>query len=112
MKDANGQYQSGANDVAVALAQLRDADDPTLGLTYGQYLGELVSDLGLDVRFSQAAVDASTTLANQADIQRSSISGVSVDEEMVRLIQFQAAYQAAARVISVADEMIQTLLRL
>ncbi len=109
-EDGSGQYQSGANDVALALAQLRDADDPTLGTTYGEYLGELVSDLGLAVRSSDAAVEVSTTLVNQADIQRQSISGVSVDEEMVKLIQFQAAYQAAARVITTADEMLQTLL--
>ena len=111
-EDINGAYQSGENDVALAMAALRGADDPTLGVSYGQYLGELVSDVGLAVRSSQAAVDAHSTLADQADIQRQSVTGVSVDEEMVRLIQFQAAYQAAARVITTADEMIQTLLNI
>jgi flagellar hook-associated protein 1 FlgK len=51
-------------------------------------------------------------LANQADIQRQAVSGVSIDEEMIRMIQFQAAYQAAARVVTTADEMIQTLLNM
>jgi flagellar hook-associated protein 1 FlgK len=39
-----------------------------------------------------------------------SLSGVSVDEELVQMIQFQTAYQAAARVVTAADEMLQSLL--
>jgi len=42
--------------------------------------------------------------------ERNTISGVSLDEEMTKLISFQRAYQAAARVIVSADAMIETLL--
>ena len=42
--------------------------------------------------------------------QRESVSGVSIDEEMTNLMKFQYAYQAAARLITVADEMFQDLL--
>ena len=52
------------------------------------------------------------TLSEQADIRRSSFSGVSTDEELVRLIEFQTAYAAAARVVSAADEMLETLVRM
>jgi flagellar hook-associated protein 1 FlgK len=38
------------------------------------------------------------------------VSGVNIDEEMVNLIRFQNAYQAAARLVSTADEMLQTIL--
>ena len=41
---------------------------------------------------------------------RLSVSGVSLDEEMVDLMRFQRAYQAAARIISVIDEMLDTLI--
>jgi flagellar hook-associated protein 1 FlgK len=111
-EDTNGSYQSGANDVAIALAGLRNTADPALGAEYGEYLAELVFDVGHDVRSSTSAAEAHTTLANQADIQRQAVSGVSIDEEMIRMIQFQAAYQAAARVVTTADEMIQTLLNM
>ena len=40
------------------------------------------------------------------------MSGVSVDEELVKIIEFQTAYQASARVITMANEMLQTLLNI
>ena len=43
---------------------------------------------------------------------RESISGVSTDEEMVNLVKYQNAYEAAARLISTIDEMLEALLRL
>jgi len=44
------------------------------------------------------------------DAQRQSLSGVSIDEESINLLNFQRQYQGAARFISVVDEMTQTLL--
>ena len=41
---------------------------------------------------------------------RDSVSGVALDEEMVNLVKFQAAYNAAAKMISMADDMLDTLL--
>ena len=41
---------------------------------------------------------------------RESISGVSIDEEAVNLIKYQNAYQAAAKLITTADEMMETVL--
>jgi flagellar hook-associated protein 1 FlgK len=69
-----------------------------------------VSSLGLAVRSSTDSADVHRTLADQADVRRQSLSSVSVDEELVRLIQFQSAYRAAARVVSTADEMMETVL--
>ena len=43
---------------------------------------------------------------------RESISGVSIDEEMVNLVNYQKAYQAAARLINTASEMMDTLLNM
>ena len=46
----------------------------------------------------------------QLDNRRESISGVSLDEEMIKLGRFQAAYDAAAKLITTADELLQTVL--
>jgi flagellar hook-associated protein 1 FlgK len=48
----------------------------------------------------------------QLENYRESISGVSLDEEMVNLIKFQSAYDASAKLISTADELIQTVLNI
>ena len=48
----------------------------------------------------------------QLDNYRESVSGVSLDEEMINLIKFQNAYAAAAKMISTADEMIHTVLQM
>ena len=43
---------------------------------------------------------------------RESVSGVSVDEEMVQLVQFQHAYEAAAKLVVTVDEMLDTIIGL
>jgi flagellar hook-associated protein 1 FlgK len=48
----------------------------------------------------------------QLENQREAVSGVSLDEEMINLIKFQNAYAAAAKMITTADEMMQTVLQM
>jgi flagellar hook-associated protein 1 FlgK len=48
----------------------------------------------------------------QLENQREAVSGVSLDEEMINLIKFQNAYTAAAKMITTADEMMQTVLQM
>lgn len=75
----------------------------------GSY-GQLVADIGTRAHQVGLNLDASTALLNQAIEAREAMSGVNLDEEAANLIRFQQAYQAAAKVISVADETFQTLL--
>jgi len=49
---------------------------------------------------------------HQLENYRESISGVSIDEEMVNLVKYQNAYQAAAKLITTADEMMQSVLNM
>lgn len=108
--DGGGAYRAGANDVALAIAGLRDVDAPSLGMPMTTHYDSLVLDIGSGVRSSADAAQVHRTLADQAEVRRMSLSGVSVDEELVKMIEFQTAYQASARVISAADEMLQSLL--
>lgn len=104
-------YGAGRNDVALALATRREAPVALLGgRTLADSYTASVSRLGGEVRAADDAADTHSVLASQADIRRSSVSGVSTDEELVQLIRFQNAYSAAARVVSAADEMLQTIL--
>jgi len=110
--DSFGQYLAGANDVALDLAALRSEEIGSLGTTYLGQITSLITDVGSELRSARSAAEAHGTLADQAEIRRQEVSGVSVDEEMIRLIQFQAAYSAAARLVTAADEMMQEVLRL
>lgn len=71
----------------------------------------LVEDIGVKTRQSQLDLDAGQTLLEQSTAQRESVSGVNLDEEAGRLIQYQAAYNASAQVMSVAQDLFNTLLQ-
>ncbi len=111
---AAGEYRSGASDIALALAQLRDTPETDYlgGRTFGDFHANLVQDLGLSIRSTGDAATVHETLAANAEARRLSVSGVQTDEELIRLMQFQSAYTAAARVVTAADEMLQSLLNM
>lgn len=110
--DGGGAYQPGANDVALALAGLRTAGTPGYlgGSTAGQVYRDLVTQVGLAVNGAATDVAAGESLRAAALERRESLVGVSTDEELVKVIQFQAAYAASAKIVNVVDEMLQTLL--
>ena len=70
------------------------------------------SSVGVAVSDAQQQTTIQQTMVDNADAQRQQVSGVSVDEEMVNLIAQQQAYGAAARIVTMADEMMQTLLNI
>jgi flagellar hook-associated protein 1 FlgK len=107
-----GEYRAGANDIALALAAMRDSDSAFLGTSYGEHFRQLASDVGFTVRSAQDSVEIHGTLAEQAETRRTSYNGVSTDEELMRLIKYQTAYAAAARVVTTANEMMETLVRM
>jgi flagellar hook-associated protein 1 FlgK len=101
----------GDNSNALAIADLRN--DPSMdGATPGETVAGLVTRVGIDAETSQSTLDFQEGLVNDLDAYRQSISGVSLDEETISLIQFQNAYEASARLISVVDEMLDTVMGL
>ena len=77
-------------------------------VSFGDYYSSLVSDIGHEVLKSDAYYNHQSDMVQQLDNYRESVSGVSLDEEMINLIKFQNAYAAAAKMIAAADEMLQT----
>ena len=102
------------NGNAIALTALRDeafVDGGFLrGLTFGEAWSSSMSDIGLRVQGARAAMNISGSVARQAVEQRDSNAGVNLDEEAARLIQYQQAYQAAAKVMQIAQKAMETLL--
>jgi flagellar hook-associated protein 1 len=90
-----------------------DEANAVAGLSSGtadQAYNAFVSQIGGDVQSAQNAQQTSQSLLSAIGSQRQSISGVSLDEEMTNLIQYQQAYQASARVMSTINDTISTLL--
>ena len=71
----------------------------------------IASNVGLDVSNATQDASAQQTLVDRSDQARSSVSGVNVDEEMISLLSEQQAYQAAARLVTVANQMVDTLMQ-
>jgi flagellar hook-associated protein 1 FlgK len=104
---------TGNNHVMLALAQLADKPIAALGnQTFSRSYGETVARLG------QSLASLNTQIANQNVVgemlkrQRDAISGVSLDEEMTDLIRFQKAFEASARLVTVVDGMLDTVLNM
>ncbi len=98
------------NGNAVALAALRDAPLAT-GHTATDTYATALADVGVSVQSAKTSSDLSTASASQAEQARSSQAGVNLDEEAARLIQYQQSYQAAAKVLQVAQTLFDSLLQ-
>ena len=78
---------------------------------YNQIYTDLVVDVGFNVRSSEQGLETSKIIYDAAVDRKSEFSGVDLDTEAARLLEQQQAYQALAKVLSTAKEMIDTLLR-
>ncbi len=104
-----GSTQQSAGNASGMLA-LRDlATYDGLPLTDGY--GSLLSNIGTRVQGAQFAANYSGQIATSAEGARQSVSGVNLDEEAARLLQFQQAYQASAKFLQVAQSTFDTLLQ-
>jgi flagellar hook-associated protein 1 FlgK len=119
---------AGDNSVALRLAQLRTLAVPVPGTSaantsspavtagpaavLGEYYTGVVGGLGIATRDAENRAASQDVLVNHLEAQRQDASGVNIDEEMVRLIEHQQAYAAAARLVQVADEMLKELINL
>jgi flagellar hook-associated protein 1 FlgK len=81
-------------------------------VTTAQYYNGLVSDVGATIQSSNNAANSQDLVLKQLENQRSSISGVSIDEEMVNLIKFQRGFDAAAKIINTVNEMYQSIINM
>jgi flagellar hook-associated protein 1 len=100
---------TGDNTNALALAQLQSAnviDGGPLGSGYAA----VVAQVGTMTANAQADQQNQQTLLNDAVNAQSAVSGVNLDEEAAKLLQYQQQYQAAAKVISIASTLFNQIL--
>jgi flagellar hook-associated protein 1 len=80
--------------------------------TLNSSLATMVGEIGSQVADAKKSSDFQTIIMNQLANQRESISGVSIDEEMIQLIKYQMGYTAAGKLVVSAQEMLDTLIGL
>ncbi len=98
------------NGNALALAALRDAR-LVGGQTITDAYASSMAGIGVRVQGARSSAEISKAVAANAEAQRTSQTGVNLDEEAARLLQFQQSYQAAAKVLQVAQTLFDTLLQ-
>lgn len=80
------------------------------GTTLSDYYSKFLVETGNDSTTNLQKVDSNRAILEQLQLQKDSYAGVSIDEEMTNMITYQRSYQASARVIRAADELLQSLL--
>lgn len=112
----SGRYVNGSlveNGTALAIVDLQDQAVGDLGgRTIRGAWSDTVQAVGVAAKSSESRATSSGLIRQSLEAQRAATSGVSIDEESVNLLDFQRQYQGAARLISIADELTQTLMNL
>ncbi len=104
---------SGDGSLALQIAALRSTPQASLGgVSFSEYYSTMITNIGNAASTADNNVAAANTLVASTSAQRSSASGVSIDEEMVSLITHQQAYAAAARVVNVASQVLDDLIKM
>ena len=104
-----------SNGIPLSLSQLSTPtalDDKIDGLSFAEFYGKMAASAGAQLRDAQDAEQIQQSLVAQAKNQRQQISGVSLDEEAMILVEFQRAYQANSRLITVLDALTAELINI
>lgn len=103
----------GDNSNALKIAQIQNKLTMSgATATFSSYFDGLVSQVGLDVKSAKNTVAQDEAFSKQLNTLRESNSGVSLDEELTNLVKYQRSYQASAKLITTATEMMDTVIGL
>lgn len=117
----NGAGQGNAGDslnareiakLASTKVDIKDWTGKSTNQTLSAFYAALVSGVGSATAASKSQAASSATVTQELEDRQNEVAGVNLDEEMSNLIRFQASYKAAAKLITTADQMLQTLLSL
>jgi len=107
---AAADTQKGNNVIALEMYALTSST--TLGTvgSFADYLKSFVVEVGVTSAGAQEMAGSQNTIIGNLETRKESISGVSVDEEMINLISYQYAYSASSRVLTAIDEALDVLI--
>ena len=108
----------GNNDVMLDIAVLQNTDvvDPVGGAsptaTLQEFYNTLIAKIGAGAQDAQNTLSAENVVQDELTTLKSDTSGVSLDDELINVIKYQRAFEAAARLVTVTDELLLTLINL
>lgn len=109
-----GRIENGVlieNGTALGVSALRDEGLTALGgISASRFWSDSVEAVASKASIALTNADAGRVVRQSLEAQRASLSGVSVDEESINLLNYQRQFQGAAQVISTADQLLQTLI--
>jgi flagellar hook-associated protein 1 FlgK len=123
--DAAGQYGVGDNRNAIAIADIQyashemaqwiydrrsvDRSEISVNTLEGYYQG-MIGTMGIKSASINRNVEFNQVMVDKIKEQRDALSGVNLDEEMINLMKYQHAFAVSSKLLTTADEMMQTLL--
>ena len=108
--NGNALALAGLRDLALVGRSLQPSGEVGAGRSFTEAYASAMADVGVRVQGARVTADVSAGVAAQAEQTRAALSGVNLDEEAARLLAFQQSYQAAAKVLQVAQSVFDTLL--
>ncbi|AKL93770.1 flagellar hook-associated protein 1 [Clostridium aceticum] len=100
----------GDGSMALKMLELRHKDGMFKEGKPEDFIKSLISNLGVDTQEAIRNAHNQYILTDQVDIERQRISGVSTDEELSKMVMFQHAYNASARMMTTMDELLETII--
>lgn len=103
--------KAGDGGLALAISQLRDTPSGLLNnKRFTEFFSEFLAGIGRDALDANTTLETQSSIVSQIDMQRQSISGVSIDEEMANMLRLQRSFQAAAKALAIFDEVTEELI--
>ncbi len=102
--------QEGNNEIALALYALTSSKSLATVGNFENFVKSFVVQVGISSAGAQETAANQNTIVENLETRKESISGVSIDEEMINLIAYQHAYSAASRVLTAIDEALDVLI--
>lgn len=105
-----GSLQQGNQEIARAIYELINKSDLDGIGGFNSFMSGIILDVAITLEHSKSKSENQRSNLLAVDNQRTSISGVSLDEEMTNLIKYQHAYSGASRVITAMDEALEVII--
>ena len=104
----SGDGTAGNGEYALQLAELKTAD-LFGGMNVMQYYADIVSDIGNTANSSKSQAESTDLVLQQLKSQKDSKTAVSIDEEMTNILQYQKSFNASAKMVKMANDMMDAL---